>query len=55
MPLHAKPAMIFGGAIAGAVAKTFAREGAGVFLSGHCGAAVEAVANDMRAEARVWR
>ncbi len=57
MLLDGKVAMIFGagGAIGGAVAKTLAHEGARVFLSGRNGAAVEAVANDSRAEAGDWR
>jgi len=49
MLLNGKTAIIFGagGAIGGAVAKAFAREGARVFLSGRNGAPVEAVANDI--------
>jgi NAD(P)-dependent dehydrogenase (short-subunit alcohol dehydrogenase family) len=52
MLLDGKVAMIFGGggAIGGAVARAFAREGAQVYLSGRNGATVEAVANDIRAE-----
>ncbi len=51
MLLNAKTAIIFGagGAIGGAVAKAFAREGARVFLSGRHAAPVEAVADDIRA------
>jgi len=46
MLLNGKTAIIFGagGAIGGAVAKAFAREGARVFLSGRNAAPVEAVA-----------
>jgi 3-oxoacyl-[acyl-carrier protein] reductase len=55
--LDGKVAMIFGAgsAIGGAVAQAFAHEGARAFLSGRNGAAVETVANDIRAEAGVWR
>lgn len=51
MLLKNKKAVIFGagGAIGGAVARAFAREGARVFLSGRDAAPVEAVANDIRA------
>jgi NAD(P)-dependent dehydrogenase (short-subunit alcohol dehydrogenase family) len=49
MLLENKNAIIYGagGAIGGAVARAFAREGARVFLSGRNAAPVEAVANDM--------
>jgi 3-oxoacyl-[acyl-carrier protein] reductase len=49
MLLNGKTAIIFGagGAIGGAVAKAFAREGARVFLSGRNAAPVKAVANDI--------
>src|SRR5262245_31132109 len=49
--LHNKNAVIYGagGAIGGAVARAFAREGAGVFLSGHHIAPVEAAAGEIRA------
>lgn len=55
MVLSGKTAIIFGagGAIGGAVAKAFAREGAAVFLSGRNAAPVEAVANDIRASGGV--
>jgi NAD(P)-dependent dehydrogenase (short-subunit alcohol dehydrogenase family) len=51
MLLNGKTAIVFGagGAIGGAVAKAFAREGAKVFLSGRNAAPVEAVARDIRA------
>ncbi|WP_274630231.1 SDR family NAD(P)-dependent oxidoreductase [Arvimicrobium flavum] len=51
MLLDGKTAIVFGGggAIGGAVAKAFAREGASVFLSGRHAASVEAVAADIRA------
>ena len=51
MLLDGKTAMIFGagGAIGGAAARAFAREGSSVYLSGRNGAAVDAVANDIRA------
>ena len=51
MLLENKKAVIFGagGAIGGAVARAFAREGARVSLSGRDAAPVEAVANDIRA------
>jgi NADP-dependent 3-hydroxy acid dehydrogenase YdfG len=42
-----------GGAIGGAVARAFAREGARVFLSGRNAAPVEAVANDIVASGGV--
>ena len=49
--LHDKIAIIHGGAgaIGGAVARTFAREGARVFLAGRTRARLEAVADDIRA------
>jgi NAD(P)-dependent dehydrogenase (short-subunit alcohol dehydrogenase family) len=49
MMLQEKIAVIYGagGAIGGAVARAFAREGARVFLTGHHRAAVEAVAKDI--------
>lgn len=49
--LYGKTAVVFGasGAIGGAVAKAFAREGAQVFLSGRDGARVRAVARDIEA------
>src|SRR5438094_466611 len=49
MMLNDKVALIYGagGAIGSAVAKTFAREGARVFLSGRNLAPVEAVAKDV--------
>ena len=55
MLLNGKTAIIFGasGAIGGAVAKAFAREGARVFLSGRNAAPVEAVANDIVASGGV--
>jgi 3-oxoacyl-[acyl-carrier protein] reductase len=51
MLLNGKTALVFGagGAIGGAVARAFAREGARVFLSGRTGAPVEAVANEIAA------
>lgn len=51
MLLRNKVAVIYGagGAIGGAVARTFAREGAKVFLSGRNAAPVEAVARDIAA------
>src|SRR5687768_4344524 len=51
MLLRDKVAVIYGagGAIGGAVARTFAREGAKVFLSGRNTAPVEAVARDIAA------
>ena len=57
MLLDGKVAMIFGagGAFGGAVAKAFVRKAAEVFLSGRNGAPVEAVANDMTAEAGAWQ
>jgi len=50
-----KNAIIFGvgGAISGAVARAFAREGARVFLSGRNAAPMEAVANDIVASGGV--
>ena len=52
MLLENKNAIIYGagGAIGGAVARAFAREGARVFLSGRKAAPVEAVATDIVAE-----
>ena len=49
MILKNKVAVIYGagGAIGGAVARAFAREGAKVFLTGRHQAAVEAVANEI--------
>jgi NAD(P)-dependent dehydrogenase (short-subunit alcohol dehydrogenase family) len=49
MLLKNKNAVIYGagGAIGGAVARAFAREGAKLFLTGHLRAPVEAVANDI--------
>ena len=51
MLLEDKNAVIYGagGAIGGAVARAFAREGAKVFLSGRDAAPVEALADDIRA------
>ena len=51
MLLEDKKAVIYGGAgsIGGAVARTFAREGATVFLAGRTSATLEAVAGDIRA------
>jgi NAD(P)-dependent dehydrogenase (short-subunit alcohol dehydrogenase family) len=51
MLLQNKTAVIYGagGAVGGAVARTFAREGAAVFLTGRNLAAVEAVAKDIAA------
>ena len=50
MLLEGKTAVIYGGggAIGGAVARAFAREGAGVFLAGRTLARLEAVANEIR-------
>jgi NAD(P)-dependent dehydrogenase (short-subunit alcohol dehydrogenase family) len=50
MLLQSKVAVIYGaaGAIGGAVARTFAREGAKVFLTGRLRAPVEAVAKEIR-------
>ena len=55
MLLENKNAIIYGagGAIGGAVARAFAREGARVFLSGCNAAPVEAVANDIVASGGV--
>jgi len=49
--LEGKSAVIYGGggAIGGAVARTFAREGARVFLAGRTRAKLDAVAEDIRA------
>src|SRR5262245_49289118 len=49
MMLQGKVAVIYGagGAIGGAVARAFAREGAKLFLTGHRRTAVEAVAKDV--------
>ena len=49
MLLHNKTAVIYGagGAVGGAVARAFAREGAAVFLTGRNLAAVDAVASDI--------
>lgn len=51
MLLENKVAVIYGagGSIGGAVARTFAREGARVFLAGRTRATLEAVAGDIRA------
>jgi 3-oxoacyl-[acyl-carrier protein] reductase len=51
MLLKNKSALIYGGggAIGGAVARAFAREGARVFLAGRTMARLDAVANDIRA------
>ena len=51
MRLENKTAVIYGagGAIGGAIARAFAREGATVFLTGRNQANVDAVANDIRA------
>ncbi len=51
--LENKNAVIYGagGAIGGAVARAFAREGARVFLAGHTLAKVEAVAGEISASA----
>src|SRR5262249_37726487 len=48
--LDGKNAVVYGagGAIGGAVARAFAREGAKVFLTGRSAAGVEAVANEIR-------
>jgi len=55
MLLNDKIAVIYGagGAVGGAVAKAFAREGARVFLTGRHRAAVDAVGNDVRARGGV--
>jgi 3-oxoacyl-[acyl-carrier protein] reductase len=52
MLLQDKNAVIYGGggAIGGAVARTFAREGARVFLAGRTLSKLDAVANDIRSE-----
>jgi len=49
MLLEKKNAVIYGagGAIGGAVARTFAREGARIFLAGHSIAPIEAVAQEI--------
>jgi 3-oxoacyl-[acyl-carrier protein] reductase len=51
MLLENKAAVIYGGggSIGGAVARAFAREGAGVFLAGRTEATLEAVAEEIRA------
>jgi 3-oxoacyl-[acyl-carrier protein] reductase len=51
MLLEDRTAVIYGagGAIGGAVARAFAREGAGVFLAGRTAATLDAVAGDIRA------
>ena len=51
MLLEGKNAVVYGGggAIGGAVARAFGREGAGVFLAGRTAARLEAVADDIRA------
>ncbi len=51
MLLHEKVSIIYGGggAIGGAAARVFAREGARVFLAGRTAAKLEAVARDVRA------
>jgi 3-oxoacyl-[acyl-carrier protein] reductase len=50
MLLEGKNALIYGGggSIGGAVARTFAREGARVFLAGRTAASLDAVAEDIR-------
>ena len=50
MSLEGKTAVIYGGggSIGGAVARAFAREGAGVFLAGRTLERLEAVANEIR-------
>ena len=50
MLLENKVAVVYGagGSIGGAVARTFAEEGAEVFLTGHASGPVEAVAADIR-------
>lgn len=50
MLLEGKQAIVYGGggAVGGAVARAFAREGARVFLAGRTQAALDAVANDIR-------
>lgn len=55
MLLESKVAVIYGagGAIGGAVARTFAREGARVFLAGRTRAKLDAVAEDIRANGGV--
>jgi NAD(P)-dependent dehydrogenase (short-subunit alcohol dehydrogenase family) len=52
MLLEGKVAVIYGagGSIGGAVARTFAREGAGVFLAGRTQDKLDAVAADIRAQ-----
>ena len=51
MLLEHKNAVIYGGggSIGGAVARAFAREGAGVFLAGRTESTLEEVADDIRA------
>ena len=51
MLLQGKVAVVYGAAghVGGAVARTFAAEGARVFLAGRTGARVEAVARDIAA------
>ena len=51
MLLEGKNAVVYGGggAIGGAVARAFGREGAGVFLAGRTAARLQAVADDIRA------
>ena len=44
MLLEHKNAIVYGGSVGGAVARTFAREGAKIFLAGRTLARVEAVA-----------
>jgi NAD(P)-dependent dehydrogenase (short-subunit alcohol dehydrogenase family) len=50
MLLEARNAIVYGGggAIGGAVARAFAREGAHVFLAGRTQATLDAVADDIR-------
>jgi 3-oxoacyl-[acyl-carrier protein] reductase len=49
MLLENRVAIIYGGGpISGAVASTFAREGASVFLAGRSGAKLEAIAHEVR-------
>jgi NAD(P)-dependent dehydrogenase (short-subunit alcohol dehydrogenase family) len=54
MLLENKVAVIYGagGAIGGAVARAFAREGARVYLAGRTGAKLDAVADEIRARGR---
>jgi NAD(P)-dependent dehydrogenase (short-subunit alcohol dehydrogenase family) len=52
MLLEGKNAIVYGGGgdVGGAVARTFAREGARIFLAGRTQATLEAVADDIRAD-----